>query len=368
MKTVSVNNLKIGMFVAELDRPWEGTPFLFQGILIESEEEIAQLVSLCKTVQVDPLHSKPGACDGLPDDDSTSAPLSDLRKELLRFLEIARSIQKPLENPSVALPEIDSKTLRSNLEEEILYSAQFIDGIQQRLREYAESLRAKRTIDLVPIDISKLTDSASRNLDAVLWLCRLKATGDYDIDHAVDVLAHLVAFGRFLDLPRQKVEHLGVGGLLQDIGTLLSPFEETSVLFTEMAGLIDIYCAIIRKRPHAEVLTAQQAIAKLIALRGTRFRESLVDQFIQCVGFYPLGTLVELNTGEVAIVLRVNPTRRLQPQVFTFLNVDHSLEHYPRELDLSLSPLTPTGEEAYRIVRGLPEEVYGMSIQNLFRA
>ena len=48
-----VSLLDIGMFVAELDRPWLGTPFMLEGILIEDKEQIATIASLCEFVYVD---------------------------------------------------------------------------------------------------------------------------------------------------------------------------------------------------------------------------------------------------------------------------------------------------------------------------
>ncbi|MDX1498813.1 MAG: DUF3391 domain-containing protein, partial [Woeseiaceae bacterium] len=49
---VPVDRLEVGMYVAQLDRPWLETPFLFQGFYIRDEDEIAELRAHCRHVYV----------------------------------------------------------------------------------------------------------------------------------------------------------------------------------------------------------------------------------------------------------------------------------------------------------------------------
>ena len=48
-------------------------------------------------------------------------------------------------------------------------------------------------------------------------------------------------------------------------------------------------------------------------------------QLVQCLGLYPIGSLVELNTGEVGVVIQQNSVRRLKPRIMVILNPDKSL-------------------------------------------
>ena len=57
-KKIEVRDLKTGMYVYELDRPWRETPFLFQGFQIESDEDISQLKQHCEHVFIDPDRSR----------------------------------------------------------------------------------------------------------------------------------------------------------------------------------------------------------------------------------------------------------------------------------------------------------------------
>ena len=88
-------------------------------------------------------------------------------------------------------------------------------------------------------------------------------------------------------------------------------------------------------------------------------------QLVQFLGIYPVSTLVELNTGEVAVVIQQNSVRRMLPRVMILLNPDKSKNEYPATINLINSPPTPTGEP-YKIVKGLAPDSYGLSASNYY--
>ena len=426
MKTTPVTHLKIGMYVADLDRPWLGTPFLMQGFLIEEQAQIDQLQTLCKTVQVDPAHSVGDCFATLHEDIHPHLHSQSFSHQEIDFVTVLRQIREGrIVRPEQA-PRVDPQTQHSHLEEELLYSAQFIDDIQHSLRHLGDSLQAEQPADLIHISeqVSQVAEGVARNPEAILWLTRLKTTDDYSYDHAMDVSVHLMVFARFLGLPNHQVECLGLAGLMQDVGKThlppgllrkpeaLTPEEyhlvqshvassleimftqpgvdpqlleivarhheridgsgyprrmagETIGLLAEMAGLMDTYCAMIRERPYTRPVSNQRAMADLVTMRGVKFRETIVDQFIQCMGLYPIGTLVELNSGEVGVVIQQNQVRRLQPRVLILLGTDKSLERHPRSIDLLMEPLTPTGD-IYHIRKALPENAYGIDPKDFY--
>ena len=63
---IPVDQVRIGMYIAALDRAWRGTPFLLQGFRVSDDEEIVKLKSQSKTVTIDPTHSTPGCYEHLP--------------------------------------------------------------------------------------------------------------------------------------------------------------------------------------------------------------------------------------------------------------------------------------------------------------
>ena len=131
--------------------------------------------------------------------------------------------------------------------------------------------------------------------------------------------------------------------------------------------MIDAYCAMTRNRSYNPAVSHQRALDSLVSTRGSKFREALVDQFIQCMGLYPVGTLLELNSGEVGVVIQQNRVRRLQPRILIVLAADKSIERYPRTRDLMMNPATDVGE-TYRILRSLPPDAYGIDPRELYLA
>jgi HD-GYP domain-containing protein (c-di-GMP phosphodiesterase class II) len=422
------------MFVAELDRPWLETPFLIQGFLITEVKEIALLQRYCRSVQIDRARSTGDQYAANASHERNASLLSTpfTSKDVLTapptdFLSIARSLrEKPLTRQQNAPPRLIAGDGQSNLESELLYSAPVIADVQKTLQKIQAALDNNTPIDLDQAGglVEEMAAGVERNPDAMLWLTRLRKTDQYSYDHAVDVSVNLMIFGRFLGLTGKSVEHLGLAGLMQDIGKIMLdpellsrpsalsdeeyeltkshvassldllvgqrdfPLEVLSLVAAhherldgsgyprrisgeklkfpaELTGLIDTYCAMTRLRAYSAPVSNQQALEALIKLRGTKFRETLVDQLIQCVGLYPIGTLIELNTGEVAVVIQQNQVRRLKPKVLILLAEDKSIERRPRSLDLILDPLTPTGEP-YRIRHALPENAYGIDWSEFF--
>ncbi|MBL8460596.1 MAG: HD-GYP domain-containing protein [Zoogloea sp.] len=308
----------------------------------------------------------------------------------------------------------------TSLDAEIVAALPLVTRAQTLLAEIARDVQSNLNPDLERLRgvVSEMVLSVIRNPDALLWLLRLKRTDQYSYDHSLDVAAHVMIFGRALGLGEDSITTLGMAGLLQDIGKLrlpprllhkigaLSPREyeifKTHVdfslqilsvcphatppmleiiarhhercdgsgypaglkgddvgLMAEIAGVCDVYCAMTRERPYGAAVSSQNALDSVRGLRGKRFSVSIVDQFVQCIGLYPVGTLVELNSGEVAVVVSQNRIRRLKPRVMILLGPDKKPNAYPQTLDLLYDPSCATGEP-YEIVRALPPGAFGV--------
>lgn len=276
--------------------------------------------------------------------------------------------------------------------------------------------------------LDSMVESIERNPDALIWLAKLKQTDDYAYNHALNVSIMLMALASFMALPKKQVKDLGLAGLLQDIGKAKIPQEilnkkeaitkeefellkkhvdhalelleitdmssgsisgtviltisqhheridgtgypyqlsEKQISLTgQMAGLIDTYCALTTNKVYAKGVYNQLALETIHSLRDTKFKGVLIDQLVQFLGIYPVSTLVELNTGEVAVVIQQNSVRRMLPRVMILLNPDKSKCEYPATINLISSPPTPTGEP-YQIVRGLAPDCYGLSASNYY--
>lgn len=312
------------------------------------------------------------------------------------------------------------------VEEEISKIYPVYEQSQVATKQIFEALAQDQKIDLTNVNdaLNGMVDSIERNPDALIWLAKLKQTDDYAYNHALNVSIMLMALANFMSLPKKLVKELGLAGLLQDIGKVKVPSEllhkqekitdeefeilkkhvdyalellevtdniPATVILTvsqhheringtgypykltgkqvsltgQMAGLIDTYCALTSNKVYAKGVYNQMALEEIHALRDTQFSGTLIDQLVQFLGIYPVSSLVELNTGEVAVVIQQNSVRRLLPRVMILLNPDKTKNEYPATINLIHSPLTPMGEP-YKIIRGLAPDSYGLNASNYY--
>lgn len=315
---------------------------------------------------------------------------------------------------------------QAEIEEEVLRASPLYEEAQTTVERLIHDLEDERAPDLekVRASVGGLVTSVVRNPDALIWLNRLKRTDQYSYDHALDVSVLLMVVGRHIGLPEMHLTMLGTAGLMQDLGKIglpaellrktgeLTPTEfehfkshvarslvildsnsEVSLdlfdivekhheridgsgyphgltggeigLFAEMAGLADTYCAMTRDTSYRNAFTNQQALERINQLRDGKFSANVVDQFIQCIGLYPVGTLVELNTGEVAVVISQNRVRRMKPKVMVLLGPDKSSNRYPPTLDLLYDPAAPDGS-TYHIKKALAPNAYGIDPREFY--
>ena len=297
---------------------------------------------------------------------------------------------------------------------------------QVATREIFEAFALNQKIDISHVNeaLDSMVASIERNADALIWLAKLKKTDNYAYNHALNVSITLMAFGSFISLPKIQIKNLGLAGLLQDLGkgklpqdllhktgklisaefSILKKHVEYSFdilketanipeavirtvaehherfngqgypnalaaqqisLGGQMAGLVDTYCAMTTNKVYAKGVYNQIALEKIQKMRDSAFSSSLIDQLVQFLGIYPVTSLVELNSGEVGVVIQQNSVRRMLPRVMILLNPDKSRNEFPPTINLINKPLTPSGEP-YRIVKGLPADSYGLDANNYY--
>jgi HD-GYP domain-containing protein (c-di-GMP phosphodiesterase class II) len=104
--------------------------------------------------------------------------------------------------------------------------------------------------------------------------------------------------------------------------------------FARIAAIVDTYDAITSNRSYAAAISPSEAIKLLYQARDAEFQAELVEAFIQAVGIYPAGTLVELSSGEVGVVVSEYRSRRLRPKVMVFLDADKNTLAEPKMINL----------------------------------
>jgi HD-GYP domain-containing protein (c-di-GMP phosphodiesterase class II) len=379
-----VEQLKLGVYVSRLDRPWEDTPFLFQGFAVENDEELQTLRRLCKVVFVE----------------VSLAEAEELKSAARKTPVPSRTPQpsNPLEelstNPAALVDHVPVKDPVALKTELTLATATFGDA-KRAGGAIFDHLRRGGGLDVPHLQtvVGSMVDSVFRNRDAMGWLARMKGKDDYLYSHSLSSSVWALAFGRHLGLDKETLTSVGTGAMLVDIGKTALPTgllkksgkptdDEWRLIHTHVnqgiellraapnvasriltmiathherfdgsgyphklkgdeipligriAGIVDCYDAMISERCYAKPKSTYDAVRELKRLGSNAFPAELVELFIQAVGVFPTGTLVELNTGEVGVVTGQNRYRRLRPEVMLILDAQKRVRDEFTTIDL----------------------------------
>ncbi len=349
---IDVKDLRVGMFVVELDKPWEESGFMFQGLEIKSPSDVLAVQKECEHVFVDydefslPKNA-PG--QGLP---AAPGAGSSLDAEL------------PVEDEFEAAREVHSLASQavSTLFEEIRLGAE-IDGGK------------------VKQAVNGCVDSILRNPDASVWLTRIQAKHAGTAQHSLNVSALAIVMAKSMNMTQREMEDVGVCGMLHDVGKTsisteildktgpLTPAEmeemrkhpkygrdilvstksvmsgaadvahshherpdgtgyprrltdDSIPLFAKIVSIAEAYDTMTTTQPYREARSPSDALQDLYSLRGKQFDEDLVIRFIDAIGIFPPGSVVEMINGEIGIVLS-NTSDKLRPRVILILDSQH---------------------------------------------
>lgn len=412
----SIDGLAVGMYVIRLDRPWLETPFPLQGIRIESVADIELLRRYASYVFVDtkrgpsphPQYWITGGRSQLKLRDSTP--------------EHTRPVFKNADDEYRKLKKCFYE-IKSSLDHELANAREIKGKVDANLKKVLSDLSRGKDLDieLVKQGVEATVDSIIRNPSAFSLLLQLEKSDEYTYVHSLGTSVWCAQFGRHLGLERGEIINLALGGMLLDVGKIrlpgtllhkreaISPEESTLIhqhvdhsvrilaatksvppdvlrmvathheradgsgypegiqndlipVYGRIAGIVDSYDAMTTKRPHTDsIYTPHEAINELYRCRDTCFQAELVEQFIQTVGLYPTGSLVEFNTGEVGVVVEVNDLKRLFPTVMLILDKDKLPMSEFQTLNLSKHP-----NPDMRISHALPHGAYGIKMEELF--
>jgi response regulator RpfG family c-di-GMP phosphodiesterase len=136
-------------------------------------------------------------------------------------------------------------------------------------------------------------------------------------------------------------------------------------IYSRIVAIVDCFDAITSARPFRESISAHHAIRQMYDWRDKEFQAQLYEQFIQCLGVYPTGTIVELSSGEIAIVVAQNRTRRLRPRVMLVLDEEKVALERNSILDLG-DELPGPGERSLEIVNSHDTGAFGIDPRRYF--
>jgi len=347
------------MFVYDVGRSWLKHPWRTKSKTIESSQDIDLLLEFGITeVTID-------LAKGLTPEDVHNQvdPVEKKAPPAIQQVE-RRTRPRPEKHPDLA-----------SLEEEIPKARQAHIQALDITREFINDARTGNKIDVEKVQesVDGMIDSLFRNRDALLTILKLKTYDEYTFTHSLNVGVLAMSVGRSLNLSRDELSALCMGGMFHDVGKtgvpekiLNKPGRLTEAEFEVMkghpvigfnllehyknipsisldvirfhheridgsgypdglvesrmgphiviSGMADVYDALSTDRVYHKGMPPHEALKIVFSLRGKQFPPEMVDTFIHSLGIYPPGTTVKLNTGETSVVHSVNHSSMLRPK------------------------------------------------------
>lgn len=375
---IRAQDLVLGMFVSGLDRPWSQTPFPLQGFHIKKPKDIETVKSFSTYVYIDVTKGRgpsPGTKiynsqadqpDVQPREKVPAFQLQPKRADLNKLTSVP---PRPIE---VRLG-VYEKTIPLRLE--AARAEAIVRELKGNLTLVSKQIARGRLTDIEGLkkSVDDMVGSVLRCPDAFNWLLRLRHKDQQSYDHSLRTAMLSAQFGRYAGMSKADIALLCMGGLLKDIGKVKLPrtivqkvsrtaeedaqyqkFVQYSVeilrgldnidpkiisivryhcerldgsgfpqgvsgnkipLLARIVGIATEYDAISSPRESAHPVAPSRAVSIIYNMRDKAFQEDLVVKFIQSIGLYPTGTLVELTSGDLGIVLEQNQGSRLSPSV-----------------------------------------------------
>jgi len=283
-----------------------------------------------------------------------------------------------------------------SLDREMPKASKLYDDAKSLQHKILNSLTEHKTINMLEAKESTdaIVDSIFRNQDALACMTRLRIKDEYLVEHSLNVSILMTIFAKHLDFDRDIIEQLALGAFLHDIGKVLVPPEilhkpakltpeeyevmkdhvnlgmqvlkespELSSLVTEvvqqhherldgkgypqqlseqqisqfgrMIAIVDSYDAMTAERVYKAGMHPIKAFKILMKEADNGYDTTLVEQFVNCLGIYPIGTLVKLTSGKLGLISRLNKSQPLLPFVRVFYNTRLNQAIAMEELDLS---------------------------------
>jgi len=377
LKKIVTNELRTGMYIHALCGSWMANPFWRKSFLISSDDLCMRVRSSgVREIWIDTDKGRDVVIDNRSDTPSeNSFVLEGMHANSFQFSNIT---------PSSTTHEFDRAAQLIAKSKEAV-TAMFSEARMGRFSsiEHADSL------------VDEIALSVIRNTQALISLSRLKQSDDYTYMHSVAVCAMMVALARQLGMAEEEVRLCGKAGLLHDLGKMAidhdvlnkpgpltdqefmciqthpqSGYEmllsindippavldvclhhhekfnghgypsglcgEEISIYARMGAVCDVYDAITSNRPYKLGWCPSESLRRMAEwAKDGHFDQAIFEAFVKCVGIYPIGTLLKLKSGRLAVVIDISKSL-LRPMVNVFFSTKSMTYLQPYMLDLSL--------------------------------
>lgn len=374
IKRVRVDELKAGMYVHDLNCGWLEHGFLRPRFLIQAETAILKM----KDEGLDSVYIDTSRGDDVPE-----APT---RSEVEAGLD-CRLKGSVGEGAALAPTRVSQR-------EEAVAARRILGEAEGVVTGLLADVRLGRQLDphkAMPM-VKAMRESVSRNPGALISLSRIKAADTYTFQHSVSICALLMLFANAEGMDAASVAEAGLGGLLHDVGKMKVPGEvlnkpgrlteeeftvmKSHAAFSQelllgvpgisqmviqiagehhermagggyprglsgeqisrigrMTAIVDVYDALTSNRVYHKGKEPTEVLKRLLEWSGSHLDGDLVQRFIRALGIYPVGSLVRLSGGRLAVVVEQGKDL-LRPTVRVVFDPVRRLRLQPRDLDL----------------------------------
>ena len=367
IKKIKTEVLRPGMFVHDFDCAWLEVPLFQESLLIRDEATVEKVLEHgILEVYID-TEKGVDVADGVP--------LEEVQKETDKNMKqvAAGADAQPLSSADLA----DSVPLTEEMER----AKAIRDEANLIVAEVMQNIRSGKKIKMekVALVVGDIVESVINNKHALMSLSRIKRKDEYTFMHSVSVGVLMVSFCKTVGLDRQTMNQVGMGAILHDIGKMKVPQDilsnsgtltdkefgqmkdhgaqgrkileeaddvsETAItvvaqhherwdgsgypdglngeeisLYGRMAAIVDVYDAITSNRLYHKQIEPAEALKKIYEWKGRHFSDEITENYIKCIGIYPIGTLVRTESGFLGLIIEQGLTDMLKPRVRLILD------------------------------------------------
>ena len=370
LKQISIHQLQMGMYIHQFCGSWLDHSFWKAGFVLDNRDDLQRLQrSNLSSLWIDTAKGR-----DLPEASSTPAPGAP---------------------PLPSLQPASTSTPRVSMDEEVQRAIKLCAESRKAVMAMFQEVRMGQALEMQQAEelVVQMGESLLRHPDALISLARLKSADDYTYMHSVAVCALMLATARQLGLSEDYIRLAGIAGLLHDVGKLTIPdnilnkpqklsdseFEQVKLhpeaggailrqspdvdalvldvclhhhekadgsgyphrlagnqisLFAQMGAVCDVYDAVTSNRPYNRGWDPAEAIQRMSTWKG-HFDQRVFQAFVKSVGIYPVGALVRLESGRLAVVIEQNPKSLLTPKVRVFFSTRSNLPLEQSVVDLA---------------------------------
>jgi len=368
IKKIPISSLRLKMYIYDLNCDWTNHPFALREFQVTSQEQVDEITR----VGIEELYidtDKGIDVESVSEEKSYSEQAAVVQDEAIEFKT------KPL------LDELSNAVDARN-------------EVIKVLNCVMENVRQGKPLPMDDINsaMGDMAHSFANNSDASIGLMHIKEVELYTVEHSVNTAILMMAFEKSLTYDSARLMQVGLGGLLMDIGKAKLPryiiektdrltIEECQIAYQhvrlsceilsetpgipdvalqiaaehherldgsgypakkrdgdisrygQMAAIVDVYDSLTAERVYKRGITPHAALNKLIRNRE-QFNYELVQQFVHCIGVYPIGSLVALSDGHFAVVVESEGSRLLSPKVRVIYDLMKRKYTEPKDIDI----------------------------------